>query len=57
MKAILEWRNETTPGMRTSPAQRLLSTRTPAQCYHAKPQVQMDVQQALIKKTDNQKLL
>ena len=27
-KAILEWRNATTPGMRSSPAQRLLSRRT-----------------------------
>ena len=61
-KAILEWRNATTPGMRSSPAQQLLSRRTrsmlPCKATDYTPQVQMDVQQALIKKkTDNPKLL
>ena len=58
-KAILEWRNATTPGMRSSPAQRLLSRRTrsmlPCKATDYTPQVQMDVQQALIKKKQTTK--
>ena len=58
-KAILEWRNATIPGMRSSPAQRLLSRRTrsmlPCKATDYTPQVQMDVQQALIKKKQTTK--
>ena len=58
-KAILEWRNATTPGMRSSPAQRLLSRRTrsmlPCKATDYTPQVQMDVKQALIKKRQTTK--
>ena len=58
-KAILEWRNATIPGMRSSPAQRLLSRRTRSmlscKATEYTPQVQMDVQQALIKKRQTTK--
>ena len=58
-KAILEWRNATIPGMRSSPAQRLLSRRIrsmlPCKATDYTPQVQMDVQQALIKKRQTTK--
>ena len=53
-KAILEWRNATTPGMRSSPAERFFSRRTrsmlPCKTANYSPQIQMDTQQALIKK-------
>ena len=58
-KAILEWCNATTPGMRSSPAQRLLSRRThsmlPCKAPDYTPQVQMDIQLALIKKRQTTK--
>ena len=58
-KAILEWSNATTPGMCSSPVQRLLSRRTRSmlQCKATDytPRVQMDVQQALIKKRQTTK--
>ena len=58
-KAILEWCNATTPGMHSSPAQRLLSRCTcsmlPCKATDYTPQVQMDVQQALIKKKQTTK--
>ena len=58
-KAILEWRNATTSDMRSSPAQRLLSRRTRSmlscKATEYTPQVQMDVQQALIKKRQTTK--
>ena len=58
-KAILEWRNATTPSMRSSPAQRLLArcTRSMLSCkaMDYTPQIQMDVQQALIKKRQKTK--
>ena len=58
-KAILEWHNATTPGIRSSPVQRFLSRRTrsmlPCKITEFTPQVQMDVQQALIKKRQTTK--
>ena len=58
-KAILEWRNATTPGMRSSPMQWLLSKRThsmlPCKATDYTPQVQMNVQQVLIKKRQTTK--
>ena len=58
-KAILEWRNATTTGMCSSPVQQLLSRFTrsmlPCKATDYMPLVQMDVQQALIKKRQTTK--
>ena len=53
-KAILEWRNATTPGMHSSPAQKFLfrCTRSMLPCKTSDytPQVQAEVQSTLIRK-------
>ena len=58
-KAIPEWRNATTPGMCSSLVQWLLSRCTrsmlPCKAMDYMPQVQMDEQQALIKKRQTTK--
>ena len=53
-KAILEWRNATTPGMHSSPAQRFFSRCTrsmlPCKTTDYTPQIQAEVQSTLIRK-------
>ena len=58
-KAILEWRNATTLGMHSSPAQRFFSSRTrsmlPCKTTDYTPQVQAEVQSTLIRKRQTAK--
>jgi transposase InsO family protein len=53
-KALLEWRNATTPNMQSSPAQRLMSRRTrsflPCATTHYVPKVQEKVPEKIIEK-------
>ena len=58
-KAILEWRNATTPGMHISSAQRFFSWRTrsilPCKTTDYTPQVQTEIQSPLIRKRQTAK--